>query len=164
MATRKERKNKLGERRSSHVKQHAFLKAYVIAGGEVARACRLAKVNRTTYYDWLRSGDEKFLADFELAKKRACQKVEDEIIRRAVKGVKKPVYQGGQLVGYVRDYSDTLLIFLAKAVMPEKYRERIDQQPLNIQLNVGQSVNGILESEPGYIDYCEQKRIAEPPA
>jgi hypothetical protein len=41
-----------------------------------------------------------------------------EAWRRAVKGCRKPVYQGGQLVGYVREFSDLLLIFLIKAARP----------------------------------------------
>ena len=51
--------------------------------------------------------------------------LEPEAIRRAVEGVEKPVYQGGELVGYVREYSDTLLIFLLKGGKPHKYRENI---------------------------------------
>ena len=30
--------------------------------------------------------------------------------------------------GYVREYSDILLIFLLKAVRPEKYRERVEMR------------------------------------
>ncbi len=36
----------------------------------------------------------------------------------------KPVYQQGVKVGTVKEYSDTLLIFQAKAHMPE-YREKV---------------------------------------
>ena len=52
--------------------------------------------------------------------------LEDEALRRARDGTDKPIYQGGKKVGSVREYSDTLLIFLLKARNPAKYRERID--------------------------------------
>jgi hypothetical protein len=42
-----------------------------------------------------------------------------------VEGVDKPVYQGGVLVGYVREYSDQLLVTLLKAHRPEKFRDNV---------------------------------------
>ena len=50
--------------------------------------------------------------------------LEDEAKRRAYEGVKKPVYQGGKRVGYVQEYSDTLLIFLLKGTNKAKYGDR----------------------------------------
>ncbi|MBX6773030.1 MAG: hypothetical protein IRY83_14975 [Chloroflexi bacterium] len=52
--------------------------------------------------------------------------LEAEAWRRAVDGVERPVYQNGQRVGAVREYSDTLLIFLLKGGRPQKYRERYE--------------------------------------
>ena len=49
--------------------------------------------------------------------------MEREAYRRAVKGVEKPVYRGGQLVGTIREYSDSLLMFLLRARRPELYRD-----------------------------------------
>ena len=54
--------------------------------------------------------------------------LELEARRRAVEGTERPVfYQGGE-VGYVREYSDTLLIFLLKAHRPNKFRERVEHE------------------------------------
>jgi hypothetical protein len=33
------------------------------------------------------------------------------------------VYQGGKQVGFVQDYSDTLLIFMLKGRRPQKFRD-----------------------------------------
>jgi hypothetical protein len=38
--------------------------------------------------------------------------------------VKRPIYQGGKLVGHDVVYSDNLLLALLKARRPEKYRDR----------------------------------------
>ena len=50
--------------------------------------------------------------------------LEPEAIRRTVEGVEKPVYHQGRQVGTVREYSDTLLIFLLKGWKSERYTER----------------------------------------
>jgi hypothetical protein len=90
------------------------------------QACRAAKVCVKTVYNWRHAdpGDASFLEAFKQAKILAGETLEAEAIRRAHDGVDEPVYQGGRLVGWKRVYSDTLLIFLLKGLMPEKYRER----------------------------------------
>jgi hypothetical protein len=52
--------------------------------------------------------------------------IEAEMDRRAIEGALRPVYYKGKPCGAVRDYSDTLLIFRAKALAPERYRERVE--------------------------------------
>lgn len=52
--------------------------------------------------------------------------IEGSIRARAIDGVLEPVYHKGGLVGYKRVYSDTLLIRLAEAEMPEKYKPKVD--------------------------------------
>lgn len=58
--------------------------------------------------------------------------MEQEAFRRAVEGTEKPVFgsmgfrMGSGEIGRVREYSDTLLIFLLKGARPEKYRERTE--------------------------------------
>lgn len=63
-----------------------------------------------------------------MALETAAEVLEQEAWRRAVTGTLKPVYQGGEQVGTVREYSNTLMIFLLKGANPEKYRERVQQQ------------------------------------
>jgi len=95
--------------------------------GNVRAACKVAKISRTAAYNH-RNTDNEFKAVWDEALEEACDDLELEARRRAFKGVKEPVYQGGKLVGYVQKYSDTLLIFLLKAHRPEKFRERYDVQ------------------------------------
>lgn len=90
--------------------------------GVVAYAARRAgKDRRAVYYHLKRNPD--FRAEFAEAEEEAIENMEREAWRRAFKGTKKPVYQNGQHVGDVMDYSDTLAIFLLKARKPERYRE-----------------------------------------
>jgi hypothetical protein len=53
------------------------------------------------------------------------RELEREASRRAYHGELRPVYQGGELVGHIREYSDSLLMFLLKARRPGKYRENV---------------------------------------
>ena len=52
------------------------------------------------------------------------EKLEDEAVRRGVEGVERGIYHNGKRIATECEYSDTLLIFLLKGAMPEKYRER----------------------------------------
>ena len=105
-----------------HVKKRALLASYSQCGN-LSHAAVTAGCDRRTHYDWLHT-DSAYAAAFEQAKAMACDRIEQEIHRRGVEGWEEPVYHGGQQVGVVRRYSDTLLIFLAKGMMPAKYRDR----------------------------------------
>src|SRR4051812_3390061 len=70
--------------------------------------------------------DEVFALYVEQASQVATEHLEEEAYKRAVEGTQKAVYQGGELVGYHTETSDTLLIFLLKARAPEKYRDRYE--------------------------------------
>ena len=92
--------------------------------GNVRKAAKTIRCSTRTLYTY-RHRDPAFAQDWERALAEAMDTVlEPEAMRRAVDGVVKPVYQGGKRVGTVREYSDTLLIFLLKGGKPAKYRER----------------------------------------
>jgi hypothetical protein len=99
-----------------------FIEAFS-ATGNVSAAAKLAGVGRRTHYDWLKE-DEAYKVAFADAVDEAADRLEVEARRRAVTGNVKPVFHKGVQVGTVREYSDTLLIFLLKGARPEKYSER----------------------------------------
>lgn len=104
-------------------KQKKFLKVLLENGGFVEAAIREVHTSRR----WLNTQldeDEGFAELFAAIKSQNNEKIEQEIYRRAVVGNDKPLAHKGELTGhYVREYSDLLLVFLAKANMPEKYRD-----------------------------------------
>ena len=91
--------------------------------GIILRACELTGIGRTNVYRWRK--EPEFEAALQLAVEEATERLELEARRRAFEGVEKPVYQGGEHVGDIQEYSDTLLMFLLKAARPEVYRETI---------------------------------------
>jgi transposase-like protein len=93
--------------------------------GTVSHAAKRVGIDRVTHYRWLQA-DPEYAAAFATAELEANDNMEREARRRAVEGTEEPVYQGGKKIGTIRKYSDTLLIFLMKAAMPSKYRERVD--------------------------------------
>ncbi len=103
------------------MRQGAFLAAYAKTA-RINRAAEAAEVDRSTHYDWL-ANDPEYSDMFIKARAMAAQQLEDEAVRRAVEGCDRPLGVAGQVV-QVREFSDTLLIFLLKGMMPEKYRER----------------------------------------
>lgn len=102
-------------------KQAKFLRQ-LAQRGIISEAARLAATTRQTAYNH-RDSDPEFAAAWDEALEIAAGLIEAEIHRRAIKGVLEPVYYKGEEVGTVRKYSDTLLIFLAKAHKPERFKD-----------------------------------------
>lgn len=73
-----------------------------------------------------REEDAEFLVREEQARGELADMLEGEAVRRAFRGIKQPVYQGGLLAGYITQYSDQLLTLMLKAVRPDKFRERTE--------------------------------------
>jgi len=113
--------------------QFAFLQALAAEAGNVSAAARRCEQSRANHFRWLNEIDDEgnptptalaYRVLVEAIEHEACDEVEAEIRRRGIKGVDEPVFYQGEVCGYVRKFSDLLLIFRAKALMPEKYRER----------------------------------------
>ena len=83
-------------------KQRAFLTAFARLG-TVRAATQAVKVARRSHYYWL--AHPEYAAAFHDAQEEVVDLLAAEARRRAV------------------EYSDTLLMFLLKAEMPEKYRD-----------------------------------------
>lgn len=101
-----------------------FLKALRVHGN-VSYAARSARITRQYVYE-VQKSDPDFAEQWKDAQDEASDGMEKAAWDRAVKGTKKPIYAGKEHVGDVREYSDTLLMFLLKAARPEKFRERFD--------------------------------------
>ena len=102
----------------------AFLKTYSSCG-HITEAAPAAGISRMAHYRWLES-DPVYAEQFRQLKAdvhaKMIDELERELHRRAVEGVEEPVFGslgcdakgkslGTGIVGKVRKYSDTLLIF-----------------------------------------------------
>jgi hypothetical protein len=101
-----------------------FLDAFRTSGN-VVKACEQTTISRQSVYMW-RDKDSNFRAAFERAQIESIEHLEKEAHRRAVDGWEEPVFRESGMIGTVRKYSDTLLIFLLKGAAPEKYKDRQD--------------------------------------
>ena len=113
-----------------------FLKKLIRTGGNVSKACAVIRISRTAAYDH-KKNDEDFSAAWDEAIEQGVDLAEEELYRRAVKGVKKPVYQGGKRVGYIREYSDSALALLLKTKRPQ-YRDSLH---INNRFSGGLNIN-----------------------
>lgn len=100
-----------------------FLK-HLAETGNVGASAKHANVARHTAYDH-KYDDKDFAEKWKQALREAGDVLEAEAWRRGVKGVSKPVFHAGKVVGEVQEYSDTLLIFLLKGTRPKKFRENV---------------------------------------
>ena len=99
--------------------------------------------------------DEEFAQRWNDAVEAGIDRLEDEAIRRARDGVKRPVFYMGKVVGYVQEYSDSLLKFLLEAKRPAVYRAR------NINVVPPEGGDGVLEvrwKEPESLPPRNQER------
>lgn len=102
----------------------------------VSKAARGAGLQPSACYA-RRARDAEFRREWDEAINEAVDVIEAELHRRAVDGVEKPVYFKGEVVGYVREFSDPLMALYVKRWRPE-YRERstvdmnaqIEQKPM----------------------------------
>lgn len=100
----------------------AFLDA-LTETANVSESCKKAGISRQTAYRHRRAY-EGFANEWDEALGMGVGTLEDEAVRRARDGVEESVFYKGEIVGQVRKYSDTLLIFLLKSHKPDTYRER----------------------------------------
>lgn len=108
-------------------KKDEFLVVLRDEAGNVSAACRAVNLARQTVYDH-RDTDADFASAWDAVVQEVADTMERELYRRAVEGVEKPVYQQGRLVGRIREYSDTLLIFGLKGLRPDKYKDRVQAE------------------------------------
>jgi hypothetical protein len=113
----------------------------------VGKACAAIDVARVTAYKW-RAEVDGFRGAWDEALEIGVSALEDEAHRRAFEGVDKPLMHQGLVATVVREYSDTLAIFLLKAHAPEKYRERSEVQ-LNATLNISEKLQKARERVDG---------------
>jgi hypothetical protein len=114
-------------------KRAKFLAAYAKVG-IIGEAARLAKCDRTSHYNWMEDPD--YERAFIEAHEAACDRLEEEVRKRAYDGWNEPVIYQGEIQFKVdrngnrtntpltiRKKSDVLLMFAMKGARPEKYRD-----------------------------------------
>lgn len=78
----------------------------------------------TRYFKRRRDEDPEFEKDYQEARADGDDIIRAEINRRGVEGVKRAIYHDGKVVGHKQEYSDQLLMFLAKSRMPAEFGDR----------------------------------------
>lgn len=114
----------------SSLKQKMFLQAYSVIGS-INGACRIAKMTRRTYNNWMvaesQAGD-KFRESFKDAQANLLDSCEQEAIHRGKEGDIEAVYQGGVRVGYRVRKSDKCLLHMMGVLDPERHAtQRVSQ-------------------------------------
>jgi hypothetical protein len=107
-------------------RQIAYLVAYIIRCGNGSAAARDAGVSMTTHFAWNHEGTglnyEVYHEAYEtIAKPFAKEMLLNEAVRRAAQGTLKPVFYMGTVVGYVNEYSDSLMSLLLKGYFPKTF-------------------------------------------
>jgi len=99
--------------------QYIFLEK-LRTSGNVSFAARSAGKARSVVYV-LRRNDTEFAQAWEDALEEAADLLELEALRRAVDGTVEDKFFQGNVIGSIRRYSDSLLMFLLKARRPAQF-------------------------------------------
>jgi hypothetical protein len=114
-------------------RQLDMLTALELTRGNVVQACIAAEVPHRTHYHWMDHVPE-YAAGVRLVDRVILARLEAEADRRAIEGLQRlRFYKGQPIINpetgqpyEEREYSDTLLMFRARALAPEKYKDRSD--------------------------------------
>ncbi len=112
-----------------------FLKV-LASTGNVLLSCKAASVKRRTAYNH-RAGFANFRQSWDDAIEEYADSLEAEATRRARAGTDKPVFYQGKQIATIKEYSDTLLVFLLKAARPAKFRDHYDMTKFVNDLRAG---------------------------
>lgn len=93
--------------------------------GDIAGACADAGCSTGWLKKWMRD-DPKVEASIRDAIDTGTAVLESALIKRAVKGVKEPIYFKDQLVGHKRRYSDSNLQFALMARKRDVYGKQVE--------------------------------------
>ena len=104
----------------------------------ITRACNAARISRATVY-CRKSADPEFAQLLEDAMQVGYDNLMEEAQRRAFEGYEKPVYQGGLRVGMIREFSDSLAMFLLKGYKPKTFKDRTENVNVNLDARQGLS-------------------------
>lgn len=105
-------------------KRQEFLRLLAKHGCVTAAARAIGASRQGLYRIRGQEGNEDFAAAWDDAIQQATDLLILELRRRAYRGTNKPVFYQGVECGKVREYSDTLGMFLVKGVRPEYATER----------------------------------------
>lgn len=113
-----------------HYTRRLFLSAYMELCNKTA-AAKAIGISQWTPASVQWRNDPEFQDAMVMAHAVAADALEGEAYRRGVLGVEEPTgWYKGAPGGYVKKYSDVLLIFLLKGALPDKYKDRVEMRSL----------------------------------
>lgn len=86
----------------------------------IVQACKKANVPRRNHYRWL-GQYPAYAAAFKKRQLIGGEFLESVAVERASRGWLEPVLYQGEIATHVRRYSDGLMMFLLRGMLPEKY-------------------------------------------
>ena len=122
-------------------RQMSFLKNFKETGS-LSEACQFAGINRNTELKW-RKEDVWFQKQFSLAYEDFKDKIEKEILNRAITGEQVPIVGKVQtplgpedvIIGHKTVKSDILLMFMAKKHMQE-YKDKYEAPKVEVKVEM----------------------------
>lgn len=110
-------KPRMGRPKAGHepdTKWHSeFVAEFIKFGGNMSKAAAASGISRQTLLDH-RKKFKSFANAIKAADEQLTDNLETAMLARATNGLKKPVYQGGALVGHIQEYPEAMAMFMLK--------------------------------------------------
>jgi hypothetical protein len=116
-----------------------FLETYRNTGHIVLSAEKNG-ISRNRHYHWLKT-KPGYRELFEQVRREAGEFLESEAVTRSTTGYKEPVFYQGKRCGWVTRYDSSLLQFLIRGHLPDRYASRTEVsgpqgQPIEAKITV----------------------------
>jgi hypothetical protein len=152
--------------RITPTQQDAFLAVYRATGlfNKAAQAAGVTKSDIEAYCKGQTGDAENFMLNVQDAIGTWQDTIESEITRRAITGIDRDIFYKGEWIATEKVYSDTLLVKLAEAKLPDfKKQEVKDSGGITIQINTftdgaaptATIVEDITDIQPTYVSDLE---------
>ena len=118
-----------------------FLSYLIEYAGNVTKICPMLGVTRQAAY-LHRQSDPDFAESWDKAVQLGVEALIDEATRRAHEGYDEPVFHNGEICGYRKRYSDSLLMFMIRRYRPEfkdSVDAKVDNDKFGLTINIGDS-------------------------
>lgn len=149
-------KNRTGPKQKLNNRKFKQILEDIKLFGSTEGACAKNGIPRDTFYTALRQHPQAKEA-YQMARDEANWRIEQEIARRGIQGVRQPVFYKGDIVGHIEQYSDKMLELLAKANLPERYsaKNTIDVNVKHSAENPKEKLLSLLEGDIIEAEYDE---------
>lgn len=145
-------------RKANAQRRAKFLRA-LARTGNVTHSAQHSGISTRNIYQYAKK-NKRFANRMDEARAAFRASLENEAVRRGRDGFSKPVFQGGELVGFEQRYSDRLLETVLRANDPDKYGKQTIEHTGDVNAPI--ALTAVRSAKPLDVDAMREANSAAP--